>query len=114
MATILIAKEHHCIYSSSSSNLFSFIDNICLSIHRQYAYLFIDYMLIYYPIAAREILRSMDKPDRDATVATRLIGAALGIKLKSSGSASKSHANSAASSSARKKTKSPPRVDAWG
>ena len=66
-------------------------------------------MLIYYPIAAREILRSMDKPDRDATVATRLIGAALGIKLKS-----KSPANGAASSSARKKTKSPPRVDAWG
>jgi hypothetical protein len=56
----------------------------------------------------------MDKPDRDATVATRLIGAALGIKLKSSGSASKSPANGVASSSARKKTKSPPRVDAWG
>lgn len=79
---------------------------------RRYRLLY-SHLLVYY-IAAREILRSMDKPDRDATVATRLIGAALGIKLKSSGSASKSPANGVASSSARKKTKSPPRVDAWG
>jgi hypothetical protein len=46
------------------------------------------------------------KPERDSTVANRLIGAALGIRLPAP-------AKSAAAEARKVRAPSPPRVDAW-